>query len=260
MKLPRLKFTSYRDAKGYRLIGKEPPPKGKADRGLDTPIGEITSGRLEEGYEWEDGELMPRYGEWISGYIVGKGGKPVPINLNQWPHAFTEFAAIKTPDELTAFITKFGPLTHDKRQVAIDLLEEARRMRECVQDKRESPGKSLNLSTLLIRDRKTGELEVETTPRSLLDALWLQFQHELASGADFRICPLCKEPFAAGGETGRPRKAQFCSPEHRKRYNSLARSNPSMKARRQASRSTSRPAAPRKRPKKRRPTRRGKHK
>jgi hypothetical protein len=257
MKLPRLKFTSYRDAKGYRLIGKEKPPrKGKAYPLLDMPIGSITSGRLEEGYEWEDGELMPRYGEWISGYIIGKGGKPVPVNLNQWPHAFTEFAAIKTPDELTAFITKFGPLTHNKRQVAIDLLDEAQRMRKCMQDKNESPTRNLSLNSLLLRDRKTGELELSITPRSLLDALWLQFQHELASGADFRICPLCKEPFAAGGETGRPRKAQFCSPEHRKRYNSLARSNPSMKARRRVSGSTSRPLAL----KKRRPTRRGKHK
>jgi hypothetical protein len=251
----KLKFTSYRDAKGYRLIGTEPPPKGKADpeRLLDMPMDRVSSGRLEEGHEWSDGELMPRYGKWISGYIVGKGGKPMPVDLNQWPYAFTEFAAIKTPDELTTFITKFGPLTDDKRQMAIDLIEEARRMQKCMKDKSASPSRSLNLSSLLVRDRKTGELEISMTPRSLLDALWLQFQQLQRSGAVFRICPLCQESFVAGGNSGRPGKAQFCSPEHRKRYHSLARSNPSMRSRRQ---STSRPPAP----KKRRSTRRGKHK
>jgi hypothetical protein len=145
-----------------------------------------------------------------------------------------EFAAIKTPDQLTAFITKFGPLTNDKRQAAIDLIEEARRMRECMKDKRASPGRSLNLSSLLIRNPKTDELEISMTPRSLLDALWLQFQQSQASGAVFRTCPLCLGSFAAGGNTGRARKAQFCSPEHRKRYHSLARTDPSMRARHQA--------------------------
>lgn len=231
MKLPRLNFTSYRDRKGYRLIGKEPPPKGKFDlkQFLAKRPDQITSGRLEEGYDWE--EMMPRYGKWISGYIVGNGGKSMPLDLNQYPHAFEEYAKIKTPDELTAFITKFGPLTRDKRQVAIDLLDQARQMREYMRAKKVSPVLR-TLTALLYNDPKSGQLEIQVTPTSLLDALWLQLEHAQSSDAVFKTCPYCKTPFAAGGNSGRLRNAEFCSPEHRKRFNSLARSNPALKEKR----------------------------
>ena len=230
MKLPRLNFTSHRDSKGYRIVGEVPPPRRRQSREelLNTPMDDLSflAGRL--GRVCADGTAD---GEWISGHIVGNGGKMKPVDLNQWPKAYEDFAELKTPEELVAFITKFGPLTYEKRQVAINLLDEARQMRECMAGKKGEPY-SRTLTALLYKDRQTGELEIEVTPTSLLDALWLQFQHAQSSDAVFKTCPYCKKSFAAGGNSGRLRNAEFCSPEHRKRFNSLARSDPALRERR----------------------------
>jgi hypothetical protein len=230
MKLPRLTFTSHRDTKGYQIVGVIPPPrrgrKQTLDEILDAPTDEVPSGRL--GKPDKDGRVS---GEWISGYIVGKGGRMEEVHLNEWPHAFEDFAAVKTPEELLKFVTAHGPLTNTIRQAVLPLLDEAMQMRETLQG-----GKTeyypRTLSALLYKDRKTGELEISITPTSLLDALWLQFQHSQSSSAVFRTCPYCHQTFAAGGNSGRLRNAQFCSPEHRKRFNSLARSNPKLRERR----------------------------
>jgi hypothetical protein len=219
MKLPRLNFTSYRDRKGYRIVGVVPPPQKEErdlERRLATPAGEI--GRLKKG------------GDWISGRIVGKGGKMEPIELSHEPKAFEEFAKIKTPDELLNFTAKYGPLSKGRNAI-IFLLDEARQMRECMRGKKGEPY-SRTLTALLYKDRESGQLEISVTPTSLLDALWLQFQYSQSSDAVFKTCPYCKKPFAAGGNSGRLRNAEFCSPEHRKRFNSLARSNPALKEKR----------------------------
>jgi hypothetical protein len=204
MKLPRLDFTSYRDSKGYRLAGKVPPRRGRKN------FLEILN--------------------MFSGYIEGNGGKPVRVDLNQWPRAFEEFAAAKTPGDLVRFITKYGPLTRKKRQNVFTQLDQAQTMRECMNGKRTL--QSVSLSTLLYQDPTTGEAEVSVTPSSLIDALWLQYQHSQSSGAGLRKCPYCDTYFAVGGNSGRLRNAEFCSPEHRKRFNSLKRSNPALRAKR----------------------------
>jgi hypothetical protein len=228
MKLPRLNFTSHRDSKGYKIVGVTPRPRrGRTLRELlEMPVDEAESGVLEK--PDKEGRVS---GEWISGHIVGKGGKTEEIRLTDWPHAFEDFAAIKTPEELLEFVTRHGPLTNAIRQAVLPLLDEARQMLECMQGGKAEPY-SRTLSALLYKNRKTGELEISITPSSLLDALWLQFQHSQSTSAVFRICPQCRRPFAAGGNSGRRLIAEFCSPEHRKRFNSLARSNPKLRERR----------------------------
>jgi hypothetical protein len=229
MKLPRLNFISHRDSKGYRIVGEVPPSRGwqSRDELLNTRIDDpsFSAGRL--GQVRADGTAD---GEWISGRIVGNGGKMKPVDLNQWPKAYEDFAELKTPVDLLNFITKYGPLSRDQNAI-IFLLDEARQIRECMAGKKGEPY-SRTLTALLYKDRQTGELEIEVTPMSLLDALWLQFQHAQSSDAVFKTCPYCKKSFAAGGNSGRLRNAEFCSPEHRKRYNSLARSNPALRERR----------------------------
>jgi hypothetical protein len=205
MKLPRLDFTSYLDSKGYRLAGKVPQRRRRKNF-LD---------------------ILNMF----SGYIEGNRGKPVGIDLNQWPRAFEEFAAAKTPGDLVRFITKYGPLTGKKRQSVFTQLDEAQTMRECMNGKR-TPLRSLDLWSVLLQNPKTGEAEVSFRPRSLIDALWVQYHHSQSSGAEFRTCPHCGTYFAVGGNSGRLRNAEFCSPEHRKRFNSLARSNPALRKRR----------------------------
>jgi hypothetical protein len=229
MKLPRLNFTSHRDSKGYRIVGEIPPSRRHQSRDelLNTPMDDpsFSAGRL--GRVRVDGTAG---GEWISGRIVGNGGKMKPVDLNQWPKAYEDFAELKTPTDLLSFTTKYGPLSRDQNAI-IFLLDEARQMRECMVGKKGEPY-SRTLTALLYKDRQTGELEIEVTPMSLLDALWLQFQHAQSSDAVFKTCPYCKKSFAAGGNSGRLRNAEFCSPEHRKRFNSLARSDPALKERR----------------------------
>jgi hypothetical protein len=230
MKLPRLNFTSHRDTKGYRIVGKIPPPRRRYSRDelLDEPLEAVPSGRL--GQVRADGTVE---GDWISGEIVGNRGKHEKVPLDQYPDAFEKFAAVKTPAQLLDFVTKLGPLTNAKHQAVIELLDEAQRMRECMRaDKAEPFYRHLDLKAHLIKDRKTGELDTSVTPSSLLDALWLQFQQSQSNGADFRECPFCHGLFSVGGNSGRLRNTEFCSPEHRKRFNSLARSDPALRGRR----------------------------
>jgi hypothetical protein len=179
----------------------------------------------------------------VSGHIVGKGGKMEGVRLSDWPLAYEEFAKVKTEEDLLKFVVKYGPLTYEygaanlyfePQQVVLLLLDEALQMRECMQGGKrggETKPYSHILSARLYKT-KTGEMGIEMTPSSLLDALWLQFHDTESSGAVFRICPYCKGPFAAGGNSGRRSIAEFCSEEHRKRFNSLARSNPKLRGRR----------------------------
>jgi len=248
VKLTRLTFTSYRDTKGYQIVGEVPPPRRTQrklhplwQRVLSPSVVQEISDALDAqrrdelglslGFERNEvpAERLDDGGEWLSGHIVGLGGKKQAILLEQYPNAFEKFASLQTKGELLNFIAKFGPLTNEKHQAVLRLLYEAEQMRECTQDDRFLYNRDLNLTVSLSKKRKMGELETLMTPSSLLDALWLQFQHSKSSGAEFRTCPFCKEIFAAGGSSGRLRNAEFCSPEHRKRFNSLARSNPKMR-------------------------------
>jgi hypothetical protein len=222
MKLPRLNFTSHRDSKGYRIVGEVAPPRRRKSirEVLEEPLEEVVSGTID--------------GKWISGEIVSLGGKKEKVSLEHYPDAFERFAAAKTPTELLDFVTNFGPLTNaQQRQVVIELLDEAQQMRECMRaDKAEPFMRHLDLKAHLIKDRKTGELETLIAPSSLLDALWWQLQQSQLSGANTRECPFCRTLFSVGGNSGRLRNAEFCSPEHRKRFNSLARSDPALKEKR----------------------------
>jgi hypothetical protein len=230
MKLPRFDFTSLRDPKGYEIKGvTSPPQQERSFKNIEyeffrTIMRGAESGRL--GKPDAEGRIR---GPWISGRIVGKGGKMEmkQVHLSQWPRAFEEFANVKTPNELLAFVTKHGPL-YLRQQNVLALLFEAMEMRECMRGGTTEPY-SRGLSARLYKDQETGEFEISMTPSCLLDTLWLQFYHSQSSGADFRTCPYCHVTFATGGNSGRLRNAEFCSPEHRKRYNSLARSNPKMR-------------------------------
>jgi hypothetical protein len=250
MKLPRLKFTSYRDSKGYRIVGKTPPPRrpskpldvmqlNLSDFGLS---GYLSS--LHEQLRWEDdgtkdGRVIVKrtdYGglgeEWVSGHIVGQGGKKQKVPLETFPDAFEKFAAVKRPTELMEFVSNFGLLTNAKRQLVFELLCEARQMRECMQADTKVFSRDLELKAHIWKDPKTGQLETHITPSSLLDALWVQLEQSQQSGAEFRKCLHCSRLFSVGGNSGRLRLAKFCSDEHRKEFNSWARSNQALREKR----------------------------
>ncbi len=79
------------------------------------------------------------------------------------------------------------------------------------------------LSAYLAPNPDTGEWEFHLRPLSLLDALWLQFGQALVSKAELRSCKQCEKWFQAGAGGARA-DAKFCTPECRRRYNSLKRS------------------------------------
>ena len=224
MKLPRLSFTTYRDAKGYKIEGTVPPQPPRR-RAAGEFLARMTYGRLGE---------PEGYGPWISGYIVGLSDQRLPVLLDEYPNAFTDFAAVETTTDLRNFIGKYGSLTKTKRQLAFPLVAEARQLRNAMRARKGVTflANIVDLSASLINDGKTGELEAYLVPSSLLDALWLQFQQSTASGAVFRNCLACNNQFAVGGNSGRRPFAKFCTDECRMRFNSLARSDTKLRERR----------------------------
>jgi len=220
MKLPRLTFTPYRDPKGYKIEGTVPQQQRQRPYKREKSYALMTCGWLGE----PEGS-----GPWISGYIVPTSDKREAVQLD--PEAYTEFATVENQTQLLGFVSKYGPLTKAKRQVIFTLLVEAQQLRDCMRARKgvDSLANIVDLKASLIRDGKTGTLEAYLQPSSLLDALWLQLHYAQSSGATFRTCPYCHVDFAVGGKSGRLRNAEFCSPEHRKRFNSLARSDPKMR-------------------------------
>src|SRR6516165_3186201 len=157
MKLPRLDFTTFRDPKGYEIKGVKPPPQqektlsSKEIEFFRTIMRVAESGRL--GKPDAEGRIR---GPWISGRIVGKSDKieMKQVHLSQWPRAFEEFANVKTPNELLAFVTKHGPL-YSRPQYVLALLFEAMEMRGCMRGETIEPSYSRHVSARLYKDQET---------------------------------------------------------------------------------------------------------
>jgi hypothetical protein len=130
---------------------------------------------------------------------------------------FERFSNIKTPEDALKFVTTYGPLTQDglkgKGDIVENLIEEARDMRSRV-------SKSLGKLNVTVLDA-SGETQLRVRPACLLDAIWLQYAQ---ANTRSRECPQCDEGFLVGAVAGRRADAKFCSPECRKKFNSLERS------------------------------------
>jgi hypothetical protein len=204
MAATRVDFTSYVDQAGYELI----PDRTR---------------RLRQGQTWLDlkvKDIQPAR-------IVGKGGKTLRRRLDDYPQLFSDFAGIKTPEELLAFVAEHGPLTHrfiggGKGEVVPALLHQAKMMRTTFKDRARKLPIAIpvtNVKALLGPDNS-----IKYCPATLLDGLWLQFAQTLSEGAEMRECRHCRKPFPVGGKSGKRLVAEFCSDEHRVQFNSLKRS------------------------------------
>ena len=164
--------------------------------------------------------------------VVGKGGPRMPYRpLDEFPGLFKIFVKIpRTPEGVLGFIRKFGPLAPsvegDSVPVVLDVANEMQKRLHGLSPR--LGGRAgiplTNLHAWLTNDRATGGITLKIAPATLLDALWLQLAQNLSSGVKVRQCRHCNEWFRAGPKTGRRVDAEFCSDEHRKRYNSLERS------------------------------------
>ena len=81
------------------------------------------------------------------------------------------------------------------------------------------------LDVRLVGDPGLNSLRFSLSPRSLLDALWLQLAQKLSAGGVIRQCQHCGGWFEAGPGSGRRFDAKFCSDDHRVVFNSRRRSN-----------------------------------
>ena len=204
MTATRVDFTSYVDQAGYELIPDRTPRLRPGQTLLDLKGKDIQPAR-----------------------IVGKGGKIIRRRLDDYPQLFSDFAGIKTQEELLAFVAEHGPLTHGfigggKGDVVPALLHQAKMMRTSFKDRaRKLP---IAIPVANVKASLGPDNSIEYSPATLLDALWLQFAQTLSEGAEMRVCRHCRKPFPVGGKSGKRLVAEFCSDEHRVQFNSLKRS------------------------------------
>jgi hypothetical protein len=186
------------------------------------------------------------------GRIVGKGGSKRQMRLKEFPHLYLEFAKAQSPDALLNFVSRFGRLTYDREGDNVrSLLQGTKIMSRVLEMMRgmignlpkwpsgrtfeyEVPslgGKIVGgipiagkLTAALIPDPMTGTWQLQLSPPTLLDAIWLQFGQALTSNAQLRQCDHCGKWFEAGVGTGRRADAKFCSSQCQIEHKSLERS------------------------------------
>jgi hypothetical protein len=198
----RFEFTSYIDKAGYKTVPAKRPPR-------------------QPGQTQRDRVLKSRRGDFAEARIVGCGGGKKALHLAQYPSAFSEFANVRSPEELLSFIAKYGALT--KKDEIPQLLDTAKEMKEWLRRKKLPPRTIADLKASASTDKAKGSITIKVRPARLLDALWLQLGDALSGGTQFRRCGHCGDLFAVGGKSGRRLVARFCSDKHRIEYNSLAR-------------------------------------
>jgi hypothetical protein len=197
-------FTSYVDQAGYELIPGRTPRLRPGQTLLDVSSADIQPAR-----------------------IVGKGGKTLRRRLDNYPQLFSNFAGIKTQEELLAFVAEHGPLTQrftggGKGDVVPKLLHQAKMMRASFKDRARKLRIAIPLTN--VKAMLGADYSIKYYPATLLDALWLQFAQTLSERAEMHECRHCHKPFPVGGKSGKRIVAEFCSDEHRIEFNSLKRS------------------------------------
>jgi hypothetical protein len=193
----RIEFRMNVDKGGYRYVAAK-PTLAPGQSILDVPVRDVEPER-----------------------IVGRGGSRIAKRLSQYPMLFTEFANVRSYDELLAFIAEYGSLT--KRNEIPKLLDTAEEMRAWISKEKSPLWSVADLKASLVRDRASGTAVISYSPTTLLDALWLQLAQALSGGTQFRQCEQCNIPFPVGGKSGRRLVARFCSDKCRIEFNSLER-------------------------------------
>jgi hypothetical protein len=176
----------------------------------------------------------------------GKGNSPKdfescrPLSSTDW--LFKIFAnTATTPAGVLDFVQRFGSLTWDGWDTKIGddvslVISNAEHMHQLLRysagnQKRlylpPNPHQASRVSSIdaqVIWDPANRTPKWELRPKTLLDALWLQFGQAVTAGARIRQCEHCGDWFEAGRGTGRRLDSKFCSDEHRIAFNSLKRS------------------------------------
>jgi hypothetical protein len=203
--------------------------------------------------DWEGGEMTPERSS-----VRSKGGEQIPLGQiqNRIESIFYEFAVIRTPDDLLAFVRQYGRLTGTnlgsdlvtgdfqyigpmrpegdpvalclaRAELFHELLRRKMRSDKSVADYYGSHAMSdLSVETMNVKvvpDPRRGVSFVLTVD-TLFDALLWHLLRKLASAIDIRECPNCGSLFEVGSGTGRRVDALFCSLACKTSHHSLGRS------------------------------------
>ena len=225
-------FAWQRDAKGYRI----------AEAELARP-----------GEPW----IHPQHPEWglhpaptLSGAlelpqrVVGISGQlrqVRPLDSQKSKTLFVTFANIATSAEgVREFLNRCGPLTkagfNETGQSVPEAIEHSQAMKRFIVAANGTgniPGlvgpdgiQLSGMDTAIVWEKRAKTPRLRFSPRSLLDALWMQLAYGLSSGVCARECRQCGAIFTAGPGSYPPRRAdaEFCSYEHQRLFNSQKRS------------------------------------
>jgi hypothetical protein len=201
---------------GYELLPEMPekpgPPviytPGKSLLGDDSPLSEPA----------KPSRIVPR-GEQVRTY------RPMEIE-----GLYTQFASLKSAEDLLSFINRFGPLFVCGEVIVPKILEYAQYFREWLDCGSASErvlagwagpeGKEItHLQVYIVQDQQSGEPRFQWRPPHLLSALWLQLMRALMRQRPFRECRYCGTWFEVGPGTLRRMDAKFCKDEHRIFFN-----------------------------------------
>lgn len=230
MRQPIVSLEWQHDPLGYRLIdavSPAPPPQ---------PVHPVFPP------DFAETRLRPDYSR--PQRIVRRGGQLVPHRpLSQFGSLFKIFANTAVDAQsLLDFVEKFGPLTSagfktNAGDPVPQILEHASAMREFLANS--SGDRIRRVERIAIQQggvTLTGmtvkfSLDMETrfpslwiSPRSLLDALWLQLWQALSGSVAMQKCLHCSQWFETGPGTGRRAGAKFCSDKHKIIFHSMQRS------------------------------------
>jgi hypothetical protein len=203
-------------------------------------------------------ELFPEWGD--DEVVVPNSAQRVPYRpLTKYGDLYNVFANIKSSTELVRFCDSFGPLSQNAVGDSVaDMLRGAEFFRELLHHKQDGSRKLASFFKSLMRDwakrsyERTGGLwpggknasfdsiplvatvsmgadpekgvRLMITTDTLIGGLLWQLGQKLSGSSNFRECRQCGRWFEAGPGTARRVDAEFCSDDHRVRFNSLKRS------------------------------------
>lgn len=160
-----------------------------------------------------------------------------PLEVTDLYLRFAELA--KTPEGALTFVTRYGPLTdaghHRDGELVAAITAHAQEISDCIsilgKDARGlapfiAHGRFASLADIeagLYFERDLDRRRLILRPKTLLDAIWLQFAQAAAGGANITKCRQCGSWFEVGTKSGRRSDAKFCSPQHRYEFNNSQR-------------------------------------
>lgn len=187
---------------------------------------EFTSFRHVQGYEIKD---LDNLGTELGGdkseprRIVGRGSELHWYTFGQKHEAlFSEFANVRIETDLLKFMNKYGPVTKAEKfgyEAVSEILKSAEELRSAAKKSKAKMLVSLkNVHCELVFDSGGGPL-LRVEPKTLLQALWLQYGEAISNSQSANECRLCGKVFITGNRSTARRDSKFCCTDHRRKFN-----------------------------------------